>query len=91
MLLAPRTAGDDPQAVPRVTLQAEARELGAGSAAATAAAAVYRARFPRAGQTFALADFALFELLPQSARFVAGFGRAHALTAADWVRLVNAA
>ena len=61
MLLAPRVPGDDPQALARVTLQAEAVELAAGSAAADAAAAVYRARFPRAEQTFGLAATPLAE------------------------------
>ncbi len=83
MLTAPLGADDDPQALPRLTLQADAQFLAAGSADADAARTAYLQRFPRAGQTFALADFRLVKLQPGRARFIAGFGRAFALSPAD--------
>lgn len=89
MLTAPLAPGADPQALARLTLQARAAERQPHSAEWAEAQAAYLARFPRATQTFALGDFRLVALLPVSARFVAGFGRAHGLTpaalAAAWV------
>lgn len=82
MLMAPRRPGDDPQALPRLTLQADAAPIDPGSAAYDAARTAYLDRFSHAGQTFALGDFALWRLTPRSARFVAGFGRAHAVPVA---------
>ncbi len=77
MLMAPRQPGDDPQALPRLTLQLDAAPIDPASAGYDLARAAYLRRFPRAEQTFALGDFALWRLVPRSARFVAGFGRAH--------------
>jgi hypothetical protein len=37
---------------------------------------IYLARFPEAEQFFLLADFNLWQITPNSGRFVAGFGRA---------------
>lgn len=81
MLTAALQPDDNPQALARLTLQAEAQLLDRDSSAWAAAQAAYLARFPRAEQTFALGDFLLVRLQPRSARFVAGFGRAHGLTA----------
>lgn len=68
-----------PQALPRVSLQAEAVPLARESAEYAQARAHYLARFPDAAQTFELADFSLVVLRPLSARGVAGFGRAYSL------------
>lgn len=80
MLTAALGPDDNPQALARLSLQARARSLQPGEAEWTQAKAVYLARFARAEQTFALGDFLLFALQPVSARFVAGFGRAHGLS-----------
>ncbi|ODU98065.1 MAG: hypothetical protein ABT20_18300 [Rubrivivax sp. SCN 70-15] len=88
MLTAPRVAGDDALALARATLQADATVIDRASADHGPAAAAYLARFPQAGQTFALGDFMLVRLRPRSLRFVAGFGRAHSLSAAAFAALV---
>jgi len=78
-----------PQALPRVSLQADAEPLARGTAAADEARAQYLARFPDAEITFSLADFSLFVLRPVSARLVAGFARAHSLAGerlGEWLR-----
>lgn len=67
------------QALPRVSLQADARELPRHGNEYAPARARYLARFADAAITFELADFSLFALRPVSARLIAGFGRAHAL------------
>ncbi|MBA2962533.1 HugZ family protein [Ramlibacter pinisoli] len=68
-----------PQALPRVSLVAEALPLAPDGQAYLGARERYLARFPDAAQTFELADFSIFALRLQSARLIAGFGRAHSL------------
>ena len=41
------------------------------------------ARFPQQAINFELADFSFWKITPRDARFVAGFGRIHNLSAAD--------
>jgi putative heme iron utilization protein len=43
------------------------------------------ARFPEQAINFQLADFSFWRIAPRDARFVAGFGRIHNLSAADLV------
>jgi putative heme iron utilization protein len=78
-----------PQALPRVSLQADALQLPREGGDYTTAKAHYLARFPDAAQTFELSDFSLFALQPVSARLIGGFGRAHSLVGdglAAWLR-----
>lgn len=72
-------ATTSPQALPRVTLQADAVSLARHGADYESARAAYLARFPGAAQTFELGDFSIVALKPASARLVAGFGRAYSL------------
>ncbi len=90
-LLVMAEAGTDkpPQALPRVSLQVEARMLPREGPEYAAAKLAYLARFPDSAVTFELGDFAIVVLTPVSARLVAGFGRAHSLVAdrlAAWLR-----
>ena len=41
------------------------------------------ARFPQQAINFELADFSFWKITPRDARFVAGFGRIHNLSAAQ--------
>jgi hypothetical protein len=41
------------------------------------------ARFPEQAINFELADFSFWRIAPRDARFVAGFGRIHNLSAAE--------
>src|SRR5260221_118669 len=43
-------------------------------------------RFPEQAINFTLADFSFWEIAPRDARFVAGFGRIHNLSAAELQR-----
>lgn len=79
MVMAEAQAQTPAQALPRVSLQAEARVLPREGAEYEDAKASYLARFPDSAMTFELTDFSLVALRPLSARLVAGFGRAHAL------------
>lgn len=82
LVMAEATPDANPQALPRVALQADAASLPPDAPGHAEARAAYLARFPDAAQTFALGDFGLVVLTPVSARLVAGFGRAQALVGA---------
>ena len=88
--------GDDgaaiqPQALPRVTVQGDATRIDPGSQAYAAGKAAYLERFPWAQQMFELSDFSLFTISPRSARFIAGFGKAHSLNPQAWARAAGPA
>jgi heme iron utilization protein len=69
-------ASVSPQALPRLSLVVDAVPLQRDSSAYAESRDRYLARFPDALQTFELADFSIFVLRIQSARLIAGFGRA---------------
>src|SRR4051812_3566824 len=67
----------DPFTLMRVTLRGEAAQIADGPKAA------WLARFPEQGINFELADFSFWKITPRDARFVAGFGRIHNLSASE--------
>ena len=67
----------------RLTLRGEARPLPNGDPAFAALESLWLARFPAQAVNFELADFSFWRIVPRDARFVAGFGRIHNLSAAD--------
>ena len=69
----------DPFTLMRVTLRGEAAQISEGPKQA------WLARFPEQAINFELADFSFWKITPRDARFVAGFGRIHNLSAADLV------
>lgn len=70
----------DPFTLMRVTLRGEALQLKEENPPLKA---VWLARFPEQAINFQLADFSFWRIVPRDARFVAGFGRIHNLSAAD--------
>jgi putative heme iron utilization protein len=68
----------DPFTLARVTIRGEAAQLGQDAALQRA----WLARFPAQAVNFELADFSFWRIAPRDARFVAGFGRIHNLSAA---------
>lgn len=83
-LLVTALPGDAPTplALPRLALQGRARACEAGSAEHAQARAAYLAKLPDAEPLFDFPDFMLFLIEPESARWVAGFGRATSLVGA---------
>jgi len=90
MIASPRVslliaAADDPgglaQALPRVTIQADAERLAPTDPRLAAARTAYLERFPHAEPIFALPDFSLFVLRPVSLRVIGGFAQAVTLPA----------
>ncbi|HEY3074704.1 MAG TPA: pyridoxamine 5'-phosphate oxidase family protein [Burkholderiales bacterium] len=70
----------DPFTLMRVSIRGEAAQISGGPKEA------WLARFPEQAINFELADFSFWKITPRDARFVAGFGRIHNLTAADLAR-----
>ena len=67
----------DPFTLMRVTIRGEAAQMVGGPKDA------WLARFPEQAINFELPDFSFWKIAPRDARFVAGFGRIHNLSAAD--------
>ena len=76
MIAEPDSADATPQALPRVTLQAEAERLTASDPRWGAARDAYLSRFPQAARIFDLPDFSLFVMRPASIRVIGGFAQA---------------
>lgn len=91
-LLVTGTAADAPSplALPRVSLQGRAAFCEPSAPSHDAARAAYLARLPEAEELFAFADFSLVLVVPRTIRFVAGFGRAHALAPARLQEILTA-
>ena len=67
----------DPFTLMRVSIRGEAAQISGGPREA------WLARFPEQAINFELADFSFWKITPRDARFVAGFGRIHNLSAAE--------
>ena len=67
----------DPFTLMRVTIRGNAVQISEGPKDA------WLSRFPEQAINFALADFSFWKIAPRDARFVAGFGRIHNLSAAE--------
>jgi len=78
-----------PLALARVSVQGLVRRIPSGSPDLPGFKAVYLARFPDAEPMFGFADFSMFLIRPDSARFVAGFGQAHSLSGETMARLLR--
>jgi heme iron utilization protein len=69
----------DPFTLMRVTVRGEATQAADGGELQ----ARWLARFPAQAVNFELPDFSFWRIAPRDARFVAGFGRIHNLSAAE--------
>ena len=67
----------DPFTLLRVSIRGDAVQMTGGPKDA------WLARFPEQAINFELADFSFWKITPRDARFVAGFGRIHNLSAAE--------
>ena len=70
---------EDPFTLMRITVRGEATRIGEDAALQ----ARWLARFPAQAINFELPDFSFWRIAPRDARFVAGFGRIHNLSAAQ--------
>ena len=67
----------DPQQLPRVSLQGRMSAIARDAADYAAARALYLRRLPQAVRQFELGDFELYRFVPETGRYVPGFGRVH--------------
>ena len=67
----------DPFTLMRVTVRGEAEQLARGPREA------WLQRFPQQAINFTLADFSFWKIVPRDARFIAGFGRIHNISAKE--------
>jgi heme iron utilization protein len=70
----------DPFTLMRVSIRGDAVQMAGGPKDA------WLARFPEQAINFELADFSFWKIAPRDARFVAGFGRIHNVSAAELSR-----
>lgn len=80
----------DPQTLPRAALVGAVEVLDRDAPHYATARDYYAARLPASERLFDFGDFELFRLVPREVRFVAGFGRAMTLTAAQLARCAPA-
>ena len=73
----------DPFTLMRVSIRGEASQLQGENAPLKAK---WLHRFPEQAINFELADFSFWQITPRDARFIAGFGRIHNLSAAQLKR-----
>jgi putative heme iron utilization protein len=71
----------DPFTLARVTVRGEAARLANEGDEFERLKRLWLARFPEQAVNFELADFSFWRIAPRDARFVAGFGRIHNLSA----------
>jgi heme iron utilization protein len=71
----------DPFTLMRVTIRGEAVQIPKGPKAA------WLERFPKQAINFELADFSFWKITPRDARFVAGFGAIHNISAQELTRI----
>lgn len=74
---------EDPQTLARVSIRGDVVQLPNAGAQFDRLKADWLARHPASAISFQLADFHFWRLAPRDARFVAGFGRIHNLSAQE--------
>jgi putative heme iron utilization protein len=73
----------DPFTLARVSIRGSAANLANDDATFNTLKNAWLERFPQQAINFELADFSFWKITPRDARFVAGFGRIHNLSAAE--------
>jgi heme iron utilization protein len=73
----------DPFTLMRLSIRGDAVNIANGSPGSAMLKPLWLARFPAQAINFELADFSFWKITPRDARFVAGFGRIHNLSAAQ--------
>ena len=74
---------EDPFTLMRVSMRGEALPIANEAPEFAALKSAWLARFPAQAINFELADFSFWKITPHDARFVAGFGRIHNLSATE--------
>lgn len=80
LVMQPEGEGVAAQALARLSVQGDAREMAKGSDGERECREAYLARFPEAAPLTEFGDFSFFAIHPTQARFVAGFAQAMSVT-----------
>jgi putative heme iron utilization protein len=78
---------EDPFTLMRVSIRGEAAQMANAAADFAWLKTAWLARFPAQAINFELADFSFWRIRPRDARFVAGFGRIHNISASELAAL----
>ena len=78
---------EDPFTLMRVSMRGEAAQIANDAGEFPALKQAWLARFPAQAINFELADFSFWKITPRDARFVAGFGRIHNISATEMSEL----
>lgn len=89
LVTAPLESAESPLALPRVSIQGQARPCLPEAPDYGLARKTYLDKFPESEELFSFADFSLFVIEPRSVRYVAGFGRAMSLTATQLAAILD--
>lgn len=89
LVTASADAAPTPLALPRVSVQGRSHLCAPESPDHADARAAYLAKLPDAEELFSFGDFSLFLIEPEGLRYVAGFGRAYAVTAERYAALMQ--
>nr|WP_084090785.1 pyridoxamine 5'-phosphate oxidase family protein [Andreprevotia lacus] len=89
LVTAPASMADTPLALPRLSLQGKVVVCGPGHPRHAEARNAYLARLPESEALFSFSDFMLMLIEPDSARFIAGFGRAMNLSSAQLAEVLR--
>ncbi len=79
----------DPFTLARVTIRGDAVQIQNSDPAFQNLKNAWLARFPAQAVNFELTDFSFWRIAPRDARFVAGFGRIHNISAQDLMRVAT--
>ena len=79
----------DPFTLARVTIRGDAAQIQNNDSAFQNLKSAWLLRFPEQAINFELADFSFWRIAPRDARFVAGFGSIHNISAQDLMRVAT--
>ena len=89
LVVAPQAPDVPAQALPRATVQGQARQCSDADPDHAEARRVYLSRFPQSADMFGFADFSLFVIVPRTVRFVGGFAQATTISAETLARIMS--
>jgi putative heme iron utilization protein len=77
---------EDPFTLMRVTIRGDAAQIANDAPEHAVLKRAWLGRFPAQAINFELADFSFWKITPRDARFIAGFGRIHNISAKELIQ-----
>lgn len=79
----------DPQLLARISIRGTALEFHPSEDGYAEAKSLYLQKHPQTAMNFGMGDFSLYRIQPQSARYVAGFGKIFNLVVEDLIQVAG--